>query len=356
MPLSVGRPSLPARVSTSSVSSRQQLSEVVDDVGAGERLRGILGKGVEVRRDVQTLKELRMLIQQDGLPIESDDGMNTHRPYVWSILLGVPPTAWETYASLISLGQSPSYSKIRQDTFRTLPTDPLFKRRVQESSLIRLLNAFDWTQRNEREEAGGKGDEVGYVQGMNVLAAPFLYMAKSETQAFALYSRFITHCCPAYVKPSLEGVHRGLRLLDICLSLIDPELSSYLRSKDLTAKIYGFASVLTLSASTPPLPEVLILWDFLLARGVHLNILCIIAQLVLIRNELLSSPSPGTLLRSFPPLQARKLIGLCFGFLHNFIRHEKELYRMLAMHTYDEEVGKEIDGLDAERWRPMAGK
>ena len=106
----------------------------------------------------------------------------------------------------------------------------------------------------------------------------------------------------------------------------------------MTAEIYGFASVLTLCACTPPLPEVLRLWDFLFAYGVHLNILCIVAQLVILRNEILNSPryvvilhshtedfmcmifllagsgeaniqinSPTKILRSFPPLQAETI-------------------------------------------------
>lgn len=49
-------------------------------------------------------------------------------------------------------------------------------------------------------------------------------------------------------------------------------------------------AVLTLCACTPPLDQVLMLWDFLLAFGVHLNVLCVIAQLLLIRDEVMSSP------------------------------------------------------------------
>lgn len=49
------------------------------------------------------------------------------------------------------------------------------------------------------------------------------------------------------------------------------------------------SAVLTLSACTPPLPEVLKLWDFLIAFGAHLNILCVVAQLLLMREELLSA-------------------------------------------------------------------
>lgn len=48
-------------------------------------------------------------------------------------------------------------------------------------------------------------------------------------------------------------------------------------------------AILTLCACTPPLDQVLQLWDFLLAFGVHLNVLCVIAQLLLIRDEVMSS-------------------------------------------------------------------
>lgn len=51
------------------------------------------------------------------------------------------------------------------------------------------------------------------------------------------------------------------------------------------------AAVLTLCACTPPLDQVLKLWDFLLAYGVHLNVLCVIAQLLLMRDEVMACPS-----------------------------------------------------------------
>ena len=50
-------------------------------------------------------------------------------------------------------------------------------------------------------------------------------------------------------------------------------------------------AVLTFCACTPPLSQVLHLWDFLLAYGVHMNILCVVAQLFLMRDDLLSSKS-----------------------------------------------------------------
>jgi cell cycle arrest protein BUB2 len=134
-----------------------------------------------------------------------------------------------------------------------------------------------------------KDSYVGYVQGVNVLAAPFLYASKSEVQAYIALYTFLSAEVPGYIRGSMEGVHRGLKLVDEVLQICDPKLYYYLWSKGLNASIYAFASVATMCACTPPLPEVLLLWDFLLAYGCHLNILCIVAQLVLIRDQILST-------------------------------------------------------------------
>lgn len=61
-----------------------------------------------------------------------------------------------------------------------------------------------------------------YVQGMNVLAAPFLYTMPSELEAFFCFAKFIEECCPLYVQPTLEGVHRGLKVA--VLSLVSSHL------------------------------------------------------------------------------------------------------------------------------------
>jgi cell cycle arrest protein BUB2 len=286
--------------------------------------------------------------------------MSTYRVYLWLILLDIPPLPTDRYLSLIHRGRSPAYTKIRNDTFRTLATDPLFKRRVTEASLIRLLNAVAWkihdaknknnlksrssSRRREMEllintppsiaeeepsaddmtpdsmissnsstsavSPGITNETAVYVQGMNVLCAPFLYAARSEVEAFALFHTFITRECPGYIRGAMDGVHRGLNLVDRCLEIVEPKLAAYLFSKGLQAKLYAFPSVLTLCACTPPLPEVLHLWDFLFAYGPHLNILCIVAQLILMRDTLLKSPNPNKILRSFPPLDAKETIAL----------------------------------------------
>lgn len=256
----------------------------------------------------------------------ADIMQSTVRIYVWLVLLDAPIMPTDDYLALIHRGASPAYAKIRNDTFRTLTTDPLFRRRVSEASLIRLLNAIAWKLHDAREaeraanpdaivsrpgsshsarptresltggSMSGAGSRAGvpepgtYVQGMNVLAAPFLYAARSEGEAFAAFHTLLTRECPAYIRGAMTGVHRGLALVDKVLAIVDPRLSLYLTSKGLSAEIYAFPSVLTLCACTPPLPEVLKLWDFLFAYGPHLNILCIVAQLTMMRTQILQSP------------------------------------------------------------------
>ncbi|POS74320.1 hypothetical protein DHEL01_v207283 [Diaporthe helianthi] len=286
------------------------------------------------------------------------------RIYVWLIMLDAPILSTDDYLSFVHRGASPAYSKIRNDTFRTLTTDPLFRRRVSEASLIRLLNAIAWklhdarpqnplplvatrqslpashdtpssqgahpahgsspaaknraralTLTTEGSESSVAPEAGTYVQGMNVLAAPFLYAARSEAEAFVAFHQLLTRECPGYIRGAMDGVHRGLKLVDKVLGIVDPKLSMFLTSKGMQAELYAFPSVMTLCACTPPLPEVLRLWDFLFAYGPHLNIVCIAAQLVIHRDELMASPNPSHFLRTFPALNAEKAQAMTLALL-----------------------------------------
>ncbi|KAI0255355.1 rab-GTPase-TBC domain-containing protein [Lactifluus subvellereus] len=274
-------------------------------------------------------EDLRRLILIDGIPSKADP---TLRYRIWKILLRVNELPAETFLEYVARGPCAVREKIRNDTFRTLATDRGFKERVREDMLVRLLDAFVWRNHDRQESSQQLG--FTYVQGMNVLAAPFLYTMPSELEAFFCFAKFIEESCPLYVQPTLEGVHRGLRLLDRCLKIVDPELFNYLRSKNLSAELYAFPckSILTLCACTPPLDQVLQLWDFLLAFGVHLNVLCVIAQLLLIRDDVMTSSSPMRLLRTFPPLEALPVIGIAVTLVRDL---PAELYDELVRHPYE---------------------
>ncbi|KAI0044132.1 TBC-domain-containing protein [Auriscalpium vulgare] len=265
----------------------------------------------------ESVRKIRRLILIEGIPAQADP---TLRHRIWKILLRVNELPAETFLEYVARGPCEVREKIRNDTFRTLATDRGFKERVREDMLVRLLDAFVW-RNHDRQETQQLG--FTYVQGMNVLAAPFLYTMPSELEAFFCFAKFIEESCPLYVQPTLEGVHRGLKLLDRCLKI---------RSKNLCAELYAFPSVLTLCACTPPLDQVLQLWDFLLAFGVHLNVLCVIAQLLLIRDAVMASTSPMRLLRTFPPLEALPVIGIAVTLVRDL---PTDLYDELVRHPYE---------------------
>ncbi|KAF2035764.1 cell division control protein 16 [Setomelanomma holmii] len=326
----------------------------------------LLLKGASSKNREEGLQELRYAILTKGIPANSE-GMSELRIYIWLILLNAPVTKTDIYLDLVRQGASPAHAKIQNDTFRTFQGDPLFRRRVTQNSITRVLNAVAWRLNDAHEarvngwqspptlsEFGGSPDtsfmsrhsmtagtrteasttndaeQIGYVQGMNVLCGPFLYASRSEVEAFTGFEALITRECPGYVRGSMEGVHKGLALVDHVLEVVDPKLFAHLMAHHMQAKIYAFASVLTMSACTPPLPEVLCLWDFLFAYGPHLNVLCIVAQLVLIRTEILNSPSPNQILRNLPSLRAKDIIAVATSFAGKI---PEDMFREIIEHA-----------------------
>ncbi|KAK1927645.1 rab-GTPase-TBC domain-containing protein [Papiliotrema laurentii] len=303
-------------------------AEDIDQGKVYDKLLGRLSARYRTPEDTEDgLKRLRRDVFKYGLP--QGDLREPLRPWIWKVFLRVDPVdkAYKNeYCGYVQRGPSPVSSKIKNDTFRTLATDSQFKDRVTEDMIIRLLEAFVW---KNSDTGGDQAMPFSYVQGMNVLAAPFLYVMPSQIEAFACFAIFIERHCPLYVQPTMTGVHRGLALLDRCLEYADAELYFDLRSKNLTAELYAFPSVLTLCACTPPLNQVLKLWDFLLAYGVHLNILAVVAQAHMIREDLLASPSPMKILRQFPPFDAATVITIVKAMA---VALPADLYQELACH------------------------
>ncbi|GAA5834835.1 hypothetical protein JCM3766R1_003259 [Sporobolomyces carnicolor] len=286
------------------------------------------------------LSQLRQLILLEGLP-DGDEG-SVLRSRVWKLLLHLhhlPPSHVErgihplldpeTYRDLVSRDPSPMFTKIRNDTFRTLATDQEFLNKVGEEKLVRCLEAFVW-----RQIDAGHSELPQYVQGLNVLCAPFLYsLSSSQMEAWACFTSFVENQAPRYIRPTLVGVHDGLLLVDECLISLDPTLHSHLSRYNLSAELYAFPSILTFCVATPPLKEALELWDFLLSFGCGLNVLCVVAQLWMMRRELLESKTPMKLLRTFPPLKSKEIIPLVVQFLGDL---SPELYAQVVRHPWDD--------------------
>jgi cell cycle arrest protein BUB2 len=170
---------------------------------------------------------------------------------------------------------------------------------------------------------------------MNVLAAPLLFVMP-EPDAFYCFRRLCTEIAPMYVRQNLEGVHAGVTLCDRTLRLIDPELAGHLEAKRLTPAIWSFASLLTFLASSPPLGQLLRVWDFLVAFGFHNAVYLTVAQLSRpeIRAQLIASDRPHLIVsgRAMPPLDADALIAETASIIR---RLPDSLRRAVAAHACD---------------------
>ncbi|KAH6589671.1 hypothetical protein BASA61_005551 [Batrachochytrium salamandrivorans] len=314
-------------------SKSAQLKPSRQDSVISEYSQILASKNTSDREMRESLRRLRHLVLTEGIPDTGREN-NGHgcdlRGRVWKALMGIYRISALEYATLVQRGLCTVAEKIQNDTFRTLMTDKSFQGRVTNDMLTRILNAFVW-KAHDQPPSRLINLRFSYVQGMNVIAAPFLYVFP-ELDAFVAFTSFIQNSCPLYVQPALEGVHCGIKLLDRCLEEIDNELYEHLKSKQMTAAVYAFPSIMTFSACTPPLDQVLHLWDFFLAYGVHLNILCIVSQLLHIKRELMATSSPTKLLRSFPDLSAGIIIETAKDLISQI---PEDLYDMLVRHTFD---------------------
>lgn len=137
---------------------------------------------------------------------------------------------------------------------------------------------------------GKPSQELGYVQGMNVLLAPIL-LVMPELDAFFTFSCMLKHHCPRYVVKNLDGSHHGCELVAKCFPVADLELFTHVDARISNVELYAFPAIMTLMASLQPLGEVLRLWDAMIAFGLHLNVLLFVAHLIVNRSKLLAEPN-----------------------------------------------------------------
>ena len=143
---------------------------------------------------------------------------------------------------------------------------------------------------------------IKYVQGMNELLAPFLFVfgsdpdaaeaAHAEADAFFCFVELMGECRDHFCKQlddSAAGINGTLASLAGALRDLDPALAAHIfDANGLTPYFFGFRWVTLLLTQEFDLPDLLQLWDALLAasRGPQRarRRVCL-ARLVLVRDE-----------------------------------------------------------------------
>jgi len=248
---------------------------------------------------------LRKKILLEGIPDQTDEELEATRNNskcslrgtIWKLFLRVKDINVQLYTAQVSKGPSRAYDKIHHDLDRTFKHNESFDYVVPIEKLSRCLNAFVHNF-----------PEIGYIQGMNVICGTLLYVLP-EVEAFHCFCNLIKDHCMLYMVEDLKGVHNALEILGQILEIVDNELFTYLKLHQYEPPFLMHA-ILSLGTSTPPLSEVLKLWDFYMAFGIHMNVICTASQIILWRDVLLNHSRPCTLLRTLPKLEAEAIISL----------------------------------------------
>ncbi|GKT23679.1 hypothetical protein ADUPG1_012497 [Aduncisulcus paluster] len=281
----------------------------------------------------ERLIQLKTLVLHHGIPDYTiKDSETPLRQIVWKCLLRTGNGDIQKYLSLVKRGKSSLHDKIKRDTDRTFKSNRVFEEKVPEDKLIRLLNAY--VHYKEENDLPG----ASYVQGMNVVAAPLLFVLP-EHDAFFAFVRIVTKHCPTYFMKNLEGVHAGAALVDIILETVDPELFEYLSKHKLIGEIWAFSRLMTFCASQPPLDEALKLWDFFFAFGEHLTVPAVVAQAIIVKKELLESAVPVQILSEQKTVEARQTIRITREIFRKLDQRQQSA---LALHMIDSDTMEKL--------------
>lgn len=158
------------------------------------------------------------------------------------------------------------------DVFRTFRGNEDFWRRVDADTMTRVLRAT--------------AVDYGYVQGMNVLLAPFLFVMP-ELDSYYCFHTLVSDHLTSYCNKNLLGVHRGVNLVNRCLLHLDADLHKHILSKIPDMTILSVRFLMTLMANVQPLSEVLLLWDRIFALGVHSIVVVFCSHLIKLRGSIL---------------------------------------------------------------------
>ena len=174
--------------------------------------------------------------------------------------------------------------QIAVDVTRTLPLHCWFSRHPQRGreSLQRLLHALSVRL----------GADIGYVQGMNMIASLALIHMNDEERSFWF--------CVAYMEHynMMHFYKNGLKFLQVCMDALDECIASHLPKLSLHLKSIGISSImfsspwfLTLFAYNLPFRQSTVIMDSFIVSGLKWKLVFMFAMEYLrhVQSKLLRS-------------------------------------------------------------------
>jgi len=229
------------------------------------------------------------LLSHRGVP-------DTLRKSIWGQLLELADSytnaqLYEQYKKELLPLTTPEFQmlwdEVLRDTLRTQPEVTFFTKEKKDV-LQRILYLY------ARLNPG-----IRYVQGMNEIAAPLLYVFEDESETFWAFASLMGQIKDYFMQDldddSVSGVYAELNRLDHIVRTYDPELSDHFAAAELSPTIYGLRWVTTWLAQDTHLLDCIRLWDMFLSSREMVLFSCA-AVLFILREKLLKCTEFGDLI------------------------------------------------------------
>ncbi|KAJ9112997.1 hypothetical protein QFC22_006093 [Naganishia vaughanmartiniae] len=223
--------------------------------GWNEDIIGVanLGDG-KIGRDL--MKRFLTLVHTVGIPIAL-------RASVWAECSGAkeaftPGEYQEILAVHQADTQHPTLLEIEKDVRRTFPTNVFFGGDgVGCDKLRRCLTAYSW-----------RDPQIGYCQGMNLIAATLLLTYDAEEQAYWTFVSIIKNMLPDdWFTPSLQGSMIEQSVINDLVDALLPDVAAHLREMGVEVSAITFGWILSIFANCLPIETVLRVWDCFMVEG-----------------------------------------------------------------------------------------
>ncbi|KAL7067928.1 TBC domain-containing protein [Cryptosporidium serpentis] len=164
------------------------------------------------------------------------------------------------------------------DVPRTFPELNIFKDHEPQECLFRVLNAV-----------ANHIPDVGYCQGMNFVAAVLLITSNFDEQGsfFVLIIILEKYGLAGFYREKFPLLNKYIKVFNNLFALNIPKLWRHFQKEGIIDAIYLHPWFLTLFVSALPLKTVVILWDYIIAHGIHSLLSIAIALLKAIESALI---------------------------------------------------------------------
>ena len=232
--------------------------------------------------DPEKLKgdKLMELLRANGIP-------HSLRPFLWTKFSGgakkkkAAGCSYEKISRRCERDSSASIDgQIDKDLLRTLPNNLCFSREDYPaiSALRRVLKAVAFMY-----------PDVGYCQGMGVVAATLLLVCGEESCFWNMCALIEDVLPPSFYSHNLLGLQADERVVKHLMCVHTPELVSLIQKTEVDMSMVTINWLLALFANVFPIQTVLRLWDFLFIEGSVTTFRTIIAMLKMRESDIMSS-------------------------------------------------------------------